>query len=184
VTSADGRTWSAPQDVSTDAQGYAFDASVSAYGQRADIGWQSVTLQDGGSAERFGTGNAAVDAYVATGAAGTWASVNVNHGVSDPAASAQNNLRAQFWGDYASIISSPTEARYVYTDSRTGEGCPDVDEFQQFVIDNGLPTGEEREDGGKDAGREDAADEVEPAPPTDCPPQFGNTDAYVATVTP
>lgn len=183
VTSATGASWSAPATVSTAAQGYAFDASVSAApGGRVDVGWQSVThVVDKAT---FGTGNARVDAFVAQSAGTGFAAVQVNTAPSDPAASAQNNLRAQFWGDYGTIVSSADAAYYTYTDSRRGVGCPAVDAFQHFVVDNGLPNAEEKETTAKDAGVEDAADAVKPAPPLVCPPQFGNTDAYVATVTP
>ena len=43
--------------------------------------------------------------------------------------------------------------------------------------------GEEREADRK-AGKDAPEDGDKPAPPTDCPAQFGNTDAFVSVVTP
>ncbi len=80
---------------------------------------------------------------------------------SDPAAGAQNNLQAQFWGDYNTLASSTGAAWFIYTDSRRGVGCPAVDAYQASL-----------------------ATVAKPAPPTDCPPQFGNTDAFVSVITP
>jgi hypothetical protein len=101
---------------------------------------------------------------------------------SDPAASAQNNLARQFWGDYNTLVSTATGALFTYTDSRTGAGCPAVDAYQQQQAAAGTAEPEERErrTTGKDAG----GDTGKPAPPVACDPQFGNSDAYVSVIAP
>ena len=78
---------------------------------------------------------------------------------SDPAASAQNNLARQFWGDYHTLVSDNTHAWFIYTDSRNGIGCAAVDQYQRAI-----------------AGK--------PAPQLVCASQFGNTDAFVSVITP
>ncbi|MEP6696494.1 MAG: hypothetical protein ABJA34_06390, partial [Pseudonocardiales bacterium] len=89
----------------------------------------------------------------------------------------------QFWGDYNTLVSKGGTAWFIYTDSRHGAGCPAVDAYQKFLVDNGLVVeGEEREPD-KQAGKAGPEDGDKPAPPTDCPAQFGNTDAFVSVIT-
>ena len=106
---------------------------------------------------------------------------------SDPAASAQNNLQRQFWGDYNTLASTNAGAWFISTDSRHGVGCAAVDAYQRFLRSSGAAVqGEEREAAAKDAG----ADGDKPAPPVDClaapgdTRRFGDTDAFVAVITP
>ena len=100
---------------------------------------------------------------------------------SDPAVSAQNNLQRQFWGDYNTLVSTDTHAWFIYTDSRNGVGCPEVDDYQDFLVSSGaIIEEEEREDAGTDAG----ADGDKPAPGVDCPDAFGDTDGFVSVITP
>ncbi len=87
------------------------------------------------------------------------APAKVTSASSDPAASSQNNLARQFWGDYNTLVSVDAHAWFIYTDARNGVGCPAVDQYQRT--------------GG-----------TKPAPPLDCPSQFGNTDAFVSVITP
>ena len=103
---------------------------------RVDLGWQAMTAID---PTTFGTGNAAIDAYYASSPAGGTAFTCRTEGhaamSSDPAASAQNNLQRQFWGDYNTLVSKDGTAWFIYTDSRHGVGCPAVDEYQKFLVD-------------------------------------------------
>ena len=154
-----------------------------AAGGRVDIGWQALTAID---PTTFGTGNAAIDSYYASspaGGAAFGAAVKVTTVSSDPAASAQNNLQRQFWGDYNTLVSKDGSAWFIYTDSRDGDGCTDVDEYQEFLVDTGaIIEGEEREADRQD-GKQAPEDGEKPAPPTDCPSQFGNTDVFVSVIT-
>ncbi len=134
---------------------------------RVDLGWQSLTATDPGS---FGTGNAVIDSWYSESGDGgtTWSTpLRVSAASSDPAASAQNNLARQFWGDYNTLVSNESGAWFIYTDSRNGVGCRAVDAYQQALVD-GTST-------------------VKPAPRSDCSPdaagrQFGNTDVYVSLI--
>ena len=159
-TSSDkGQTWSAPVTVSTAADGYAFFQGLDvAPNGRVDVGYQALTAT---STTTFGTGNAKVDSwFVSKPVSGSWsAPTKVSSISSDPAASAQNNLARQFWGDYNTLVSDNTHAWFIYTDSRNGVGCPAVDAYQKGL-------------GPK------------PAPQLSCASQFGNTDAFVSKITP
>ena len=153
-----------------------------ATGGRVDIGWQAMTAMD---PTTFGTGNAEINAYYASspaGGAAFSAAVKVSTDSSDPAASAQNNLQRQFWGDYNTLVSKNGTAWFIYTDSRHGAGCPAVDEYQNFLVDTGAIIEQEE----READRQDGKDAPEvgetPAPPVDCPSQFGNTDVFVSAI--
>ena len=177
--------------VATPASGSVTDAGVPFFqgldvsgSGRVDLGWQAMTADDPST---FGTGNAAINAYYASMPAGGDAftpPTMVSTEPSDPAASAQNNLERQFWGDYNTLVSKGDQAWFIYTDARHGEGCPAVDAYQQFLVSSGARIEDEERGTGPRAGKDGPADGDKPAPPTDCPPQFGNTDVFVSTVTP
>jgi hypothetical protein len=160
-----GLTWSAPMTVSTAAEGYAFFQGLDvAPGGRIDVGYQALIA----ATPKYGTGNATINSYYVSSTDGgvTWSSpLMVSTVGSDPAASAQNNLELQFWGDYNTLASTTDTALFIYTDSRNGVGCPAVDAYQRSVDGTGPAT-------------------AKPAPLTDCPAQFGNSDAYVSKITP
>jgi hypothetical protein len=153
-----GATWSKVY-TSTGSEGYRFYQGLDvAPNGRVDLGYQALTATD---TTKFGTGNALVTAYYVGSADGgtTWSAPLAVSPGSDPAASAQNNLQLQFWGDYNTLVSTNTAAWFIYTDARHGVGCPAVDAYQ-------------------------AGTAPKPAPEDVCPSQFGNTDAFVSTITP
>jgi len=161
-TSTDkGESWGALETVSTASEGYAFFQGLDvAPNGRVDIGYQALKATD---TSTFGTGNATIDVYYVNNSGSGWsAPFKVTSVSSDPAASAQNDLQAQFWGDYNTLVSSNAKAWFIYTDSRNGAGCPAVDNYQKNL-----------------------ATAAKPAPQNDCPSsQFGNTDAFVSVITP
>jgi len=188
ATSTDlGTTWSAPVQVSGN-EGYAFFQGMDvAPDGRVDLAYQALVAVDPAV---FGTGNAAIDAYaVSKPSNGSWSSpVRITTVSSDPAASAQNNLQRQFWGDYNTVVSDLSGASFIFTDSRRGAGCLDVDAYQTYLRDNGLAIRGDIADriSQRDTGVNPALSDpsVKPAPPAVCLSQFGNTDAMVARFTP
>ncbi len=130
---------------------------------RVDLAWQAMTA----NSSTFGTGNAAIDSWYSSSPAGGEAfssePARVSTASSDPAASAQNNLAKQFWGDYNTLVSGAANAWFIYTDSRNGVGCGVVDTYQHELATTGTGT--------------------KPSVAT-CDGQFGNTDAYVSLITP
>ena len=134
----------------------------------------------------FGTGNAAIDSYYASSPAGGsafGAPVKITTVSSDPAASAQNNLQRQFWGDYNTLVSKAGKAWFIDTDSRHGAGCPAVDAYQKFLVDTGAIIEQEEREADRQAGKQAPEVGERPAPPVDCPSQFGNTDVFVSVIT-
>ena len=151
---------------------------------RVDLGWQAMTAVNPNT---FGTGNASINAYYASSPAGGTAftaRTKVSSMASDPAVSAQNNLQRQFWGDYNTLVSKGGKAWFIYTDARRGAGCPPVDAYQRFLVSSGAAIEEEEHGAQPKAAKQAPEDGDVPAPPTDCPPQYGNTDVFVSNLTP
>ena len=112
--------------------------------------------------------------------------MKVTSASSDPAASAQNNLARQFYGDYNTLVSTSDTAWLIYTDARNGVGCPAVDEYQHFIDGTAVVRGDMADRIASRLGQNPYSHEPgeKPAPPEHCASQFGNTDAYVSVITP
>jgi hypothetical protein len=74
----------------------------------------------------------------------------------DPRGSSQNNLVAEFLGDYVYAAATRTYGAVVWNDVRNAADCPAIDAWRQSLY-----TG---------------ASVPRPAPQQDCPATFGNTD--------
>jgi len=181
-----GASWSTPVQVSTAAEGYAFFQGLDvAPNGRVDVGYQALHAID---PTTFGTGNAAIDSwFVSKPPSGGWsAPLKVTTVASDPAASAQNNLARQFYGDYNTLVSTSTSAFFIYTDARNGAGCPAVDQYQKAILGLPIVRGDMADRVAQRLGQNPYSHEPgsKPAPPEHCSSQFGNTDAFVSLVTP
>src|SRR4051795_6991272 len=82
--------------------------------------------------------------------------------VGDARASSSNGLIDEFIGDYNTVAATNAGAVSVFNDARDAALCPAINTFRQAVVDG------------------TAGDP--PAPLTDCPPTFGNTDIWSAAV--
>ena len=186
ATSTDkGRTWTPPQRVSSAAEGYAFFQGLDvAPNGRVDLGYQALKTLNSST---FGTGNAAIDSWYVSKSGGVWsAPFKVSTASSDPAASAQNNLARQFYGDYNTLVSSNAHAWFIYTDTRNGVGCPDVDQYQAAIAGTAAVRGDMADRIATRLGQNPYSHDPgsKPAPPEHCLGQFGNSDAYVSAITP
>ncbi len=83
--------------------------------------------------------------------------------VGDPRASSQNNLQAEFLGDYVYTAATRAGAVGVWNDVRRAADCPKLDAWRLS-----LRTG---------------TSAPKPAPQADCPATFGNSDIFGAAVT-
>ena len=83
--------------------------------------------------------------------------------VGDPRASSQNDLTAEFLGDYVYAAATRTGAVGVWNDVRNAADCPALDAWRLS-----LRTG---------------TSVTKPAPQQDCPATFGNSDIFGAAVT-
>src|SRR4051812_22284663 len=82
--------------------------------------------------------------------------------VGDGRASSSNGLIDEFIGDYNTVAATNAGAVSVFNDARDAAVCPAINTFRQAVVDG------------------TAGDP--PAPLTDCPATFGNTDIWSAAV--
>jgi len=100
-------------------------------------------------------------ADVAGGAIGAFGTV-ARGLVGDPRASSQNNLQAEFLGDYVYTAATRAGAVGVWNDVRAAADCPALDAWRMS-----LRTG---------------TSVPRPAPQKDCPATFGNSDIFGAAV--
>ena len=96
--------------------------------------------------------------------------------VGDARASSANALIDEFLGDYNTVAATNDGAISVFNDARDAAVCPAINEYRQSLVTSGAASGVGPEDGDLYAGDPDA-----PAPATDCPPTFGNTDIWSAS---
>jgi hypothetical protein len=82
--------------------------------------------------------------------------------VGDPRTSSQNDLTAEFLGDYVYTAATRTGAVGVWNDVRNGADCPAIDAWR-LSLRTGTPV-------------------PRPAPQADCPATFGNSDIFGAAV--
>jgi hypothetical protein len=120
--------------------------------------WQSDT-----SAPRLMDGVVRKASVASDGTLGAFATV-VTSATGDARGSSANGLSSEFLGDYNYVAASDAGAIAVWNDMSQGADCPAIDAYRQSLVD-GSPT-------------------AQPAPGTDCPDNFGNSDIFGAMVTP
>ena len=91
------------------------------------------------------------------GSIGAWADLNRGP-TGDARGSSQNGLTAEFLGDYNYAVATDSFGSAVWNDVRNAADCAAIDAFRQSIA-NGSPT-------------------ARPAPGTDCPRNFGNSDIF------
>jgi hypothetical protein len=97
-------------------------------------------------------------ANIGAGGAPTGWTVLHRGAVGDPRGSAQNNLQAEFLGDYVYAAATRTYGTAVWNDARNAAVCPAINAWRAA-----LQTG---------------STAPPPAPNVDCPATFGNTDIF------
>jgi hypothetical protein len=99
-------------------------------------------------------------ADILDGAPVTWDTVHRGT-PGDPRGSSQNDLQAEFLGDYVYAVATRTYGAAVWNDARNAADCPAIDAWRMSLR------------------TEDESDDVpRPAPQQDCLPKFGNTDIF------
>jgi hypothetical protein len=195
TTSRDGGvTWGPRRKVQHPAtdRGYYSAAAISPDGTDVYLVYNAFTAPFTDSAE--GAANAHPSVGVMEHAnvgplGGVGPFVPVRRGASgDARGSSQNNLAAEFLGDYVYADATRRYGIGVWNDVRNAADCPAVDEYRQELheeaVATGGPTSEPQEPPthlpGDSGGEEDEGDA--PAVQQECPANFGNADIYGATV--
>jgi hypothetical protein len=162
-----GGTWSGPSAVETgaDDRGYYSAPAMAPDGTDAWIVYNAFTdpfREDtrGASNDRSLIGvvlHADVTAHVGPGAF-----TEVHRGAEgDARGSSQNNLQAEFLGDYVYASSTNDYATFVWNDARDAADCPAMDDYRMSL---------QTADPGDDL--------PAPAVQQECPATFGNTDIF------
>jgi BNR repeat-like domain len=188
-----GRDWSAERRIEqgTD-RGYYSAPAISPNGEDVYLVYNAFTtpFRDNTTSPRGLVGVVLHANVSGSGTVGAFTTLHRGE-VGDPRASSQNNLAAEFLGDYVYAAATRTYGTAVWNDVRNGAVCGDINTYRMDLHDfvlaggeaaepeepRGVEDWESRHEKGKDHA---AADEtpVAPAPQQDCPNAFGNTDIY------
>src|SRR4029077_8834997 len=162
---AGGGTWTTPRSIETGThvpgtqdRGYYTAPAISPDGKNVYVVYNAFTTpyQSDTNNPRNLVG---VMLHAPATAARTGARTETNRSVAgDARSSAQNNLVGEFLGDYVYATATRSYGAAVWNDSRNGGDCPAIDAWRMS-----LRTG---------------TTVPRPAPESDCPATFGNSDIY------
>jgi len=192
-SSTRGNTWQDPVPVEQqpDDRGYYSAPAISPNGTDAWLVYNAFTTKFRTSA--VGPGNDRQLVGVVLHADATDDTIGafseIHRGASgDARGSSQNNLAAEFLGDYVYAVATPDYGAAVWNDVRDAADCPAIDQYRQDLHDEAVSTGartaEAEEPRGEEARMQrgpKAQEEDEPVPPPVeqvCPLAFGNSDIF------
>jgi len=159
TSSNGGGTWTPAALVLDVAGRSAFfpGVAVSPDGSKVSVATQALDAKPAGMAP--GAGVVHYDSYLVESVSGGAfsAPMKISSASSDPDGSSTNSLRAQFQGDYNTLISDNQHAWFIWTDARGATPCAAVDAFR-------------------------AGTGPRPDVPASCAGTFGNTDIFVGRV--
>lgn len=155
-----GTTWSPANPVSAPGdRGYYSAVAVSPQGTDAYLVYNAFTTpyRSTTADPRALVGVVLHADILGSGAVGAWTPLHRSP-AGDPRGSSQNDLTAEFLGDYVYAVATRTYGAAVWNDLRNAADCPAIDAWRLA-----LRTG---------------ANVSRPAPQQQCPPTFGNTDIF------
>jgi hypothetical protein len=193
TTSTDGgRTWTAPIDVTRPGdRGYYSAPAISPDGREAWIVYNAFlepfkTSAEGPANDRPLDGVVLHADIGSTGAVGAFS--EIHRGASgDARGSSQNNLAAEFLGDYVYAAATRTYGTAVWNDVRNAADCPAIDAYRQDLHDAAVASGAATADAEEPRGemlrearghKTQGEDGGPPAVQQACPSSFGNSDIY------
>ncbi|CAN5739348.1 hypothetical protein BH18ACT15_BH18ACT15_09060 [soil metagenome] len=183
-TSGDGgSSWAATRRIeSAGDRGYYSAPALAPDGTDAWIVYNAFTTPyRNNTTQRRGLVGVVKHAEVASnGSVGAFTQVH-RGAVGDPRASSQNNLAAEFLGDYVYASASRDFAVAVWNDVRNGGVCPAINRYRQARHDDAVATGQqvaEAEEAEDDGLPSQEASATPPAVQAQCPFTFGNTDIF------
>jgi hypothetical protein len=158
-----GNTWSAPTAVeSAGDRGYYAAPALSPNGTDLYVVYNAFTtpFRNDTTSPRSLVG-VFKHADITGGVPGAFSELNRST-PGDPRGSSQNGLTAEFLGDYVYAAATRTYGTAVWNDVSNAADCPGatgIDAWRQFLRTGGAPV-------------------ARPAPQTDCPATFGNSDIF------
>jgi hypothetical protein len=158
-----GTSWSAPRAVeSAGDRGYYAAPALSPDGRDLYVVYNAFTTPfRTNTTDPRGLVGVVLHANIGAGGAPSGWTVLHRGAVGDPRGSSQNNLQAEFLGDYVYAAATRTYGAAVWNDARNAAVCPAINAWRAALR----------------AGSTAPA----PAPNVDCPATFGNTDIFGGT---
>jgi len=161
-----GKTWATPRAIEgpTD-RGYYAAPAISPNGKTVYVVYNAFTTP---YQPTTGTPRSLVGVFMqaAAGAGATGAFTEAHRGApGDPRGSSQNNLVAEFLGDYVYAAATRTYGVGVWNDTRAAADCTAADAWRQDIATGGTLV-------------------PRPAPQQNCPATFGNSDIFSFTTAP
>ena len=161
-----GKTWATPRAIEgpTD-RGYYAAPAISPNGKTVYVVYNAFTTA---YQPTTGTPRSLVGVFMqaAAGAGATGAFTEAHRGApGDPRGSSQNNLVAEFLGDYVYAAATRTYGVGVWNDTRAAADCTAADAWRQDIATGGTTI-------------------PRPAPQQNCPATFGNSDIFSFTTAP
>src|SRR6266540_2418995 len=187
-----GATWTAPRAIETAGdRGYYAAPAISPNGTDAWVVYNAYTtpFRNDTTSPRNLVGVVKHADVAANGTVGAFTEVHRSPG-GDPRGSSQNNLAAEFLGDYVYAAATRTYGAAVWNDVRNAAVCTDVNTYRQALHDQavgiGAPVADPEEPRGEEAAVHEAnktqqAEPVAPAVQQVCPATFGNSDIFGGT---
>jgi hypothetical protein len=194
ATSTDGgATWTTPRTIETAGdRGYYAAPAISPNGTDVWVVYNAFTtpFRNDTSSPRNLVGVVKHADVAASGSVGAFATVHRGAG-GDPRGSSQNNLAAEFLGDYVYAAATRSYGAAVWNDVRRAVNCPAIDAYRLALhneaVAAGVPVAEPEESRGEEEAAEHLGQKTqEPeavAPPVQqaCPGTFGNSDIFGGT---
>ena len=158
-----GATWATPAQIERSGdRGYYSAVGVSPDGTDAYLVYNAFTtpFRNDTTSARNLVGVVLHSNLSSGGAPAGWSEIHRGAG-GDPRGTTQNGLTAEFLGDYVYAVATNTYGAAVWNDARNAADCPAIDAWRWSIRTGGsVPR---------------------PAPNTDCPATFGNSDIYGGT---
>jgi hypothetical protein len=185
-----GTAWTSPVAVQRPGdRGYYSAPAISPNGTNVWLVYNAFTTPFRTSA--VGPGNdrrlVGVVLHASASGAGVGGFSEIHRGASgDARGSSQNNLAAEFLGDYVYAAATRTYGAAVWNDVRNAADCPAVDAYRQALHDEAVAGGVQTADAEEPRGEKDQLGHHEapgdpatpPAVQAACPATFGNSDIY------
>ncbi len=194
-SSAGGNDWQMPREVEQGGdRGYYSAPAISPNGTDTWLVYNAFTTPFRESAVGPGNDRQLVGVVLhadvgSNGAVGSFAQVHRGES-GDARGSSQNDLAAEFLGDYVYAAATRTYGAAVWNDVRDAADCPAIDEYRQDLHEEAEATGTQTAEAEEPRGEElrmqhgpKTQEEEETAPPVqqECAPNFGNSDIYGGT---
>ncbi len=192
-SSRGGNNWVTPSQVERSGdRGYYSAPAISPNGTDTWLVYNAFTTPFRNSAEGPGNDRELVGVVLHTDGTSANGFTQVHRGEpGDARGSSQNNLAAEFLGDYVYAAATRTYGTAVWNDVRNAADCPAIDEYRQELHEEAVATGARTAEAEEPRGEEErmqqgpkAQEEEEATPPAvqqECPPNFGNSDIYGGT---